>query len=464
MTKMTVFNLDSNNNKLKQNLEEVKKLNKLIVDKGILTNLLSLVGRASVSEEAVTAHNKLIDETIKSYTIQMNELLTLTEQMKKDNDNNNVRMKSMSDHIDKLNLSLAAQKQHIQISHAAIDIYNKTIERLKRDNASIQEAKDALTTQNEKQNTTNQKLTAQYAEQQQQNKTLTAQNESQQLQISGMEKNLGVLRRTLAKQTAMIREQTEKINQITNSNADLKSKLEELEATQRETENKGKIAAAEFEKIKKAQDAHIKDINAAQKIKVLFLKNSAKNKLKRQRKVFIDRIAEIKQESGKSIEEKEAQIKKMTEEHTNAQNDINTQLNNLQATSNATIADLKKELGNIETDKKLLDENQGHTLNTVTRVFPLSWNNSKGFNIGNITTQVRGNKPYQANDTIDYYLHTLFKGETPIGEPRDIISSKQVPIRGISKETSGGKKNRMKKSKKSKKSKNNKTKKQRGQR
>ena len=446
-------------------MEELKKilerLEKFKVEEGLLAKALSFVGRASVSEEAVTAHNKLIDETIKSYTFQMNELLTLTEQMKKDNDNNNVRMKSMSDYITKLKLSLAAQKQHIQISHAAIDIYNKTIERLKRDNASIQEAKDALTTQNEKQNTTNQKLTAQKAEQQQQNKTLTAQNESQQQQISGMKENLAHLIRTLAKQTEKIRTQTEKINQITNSNADLKSKLEELEATQRETENKGKIAAAEFEKIKKAQDAHIKDINAAQKIKVLFLKNSAKNKLKRQRKVFIDRIAEIKENSNKSIKDKEAEINRIKTEHTKAQNEINTELINLQVTSKATIADLKGELGNIETEKKLLDDTQGHTLNTVTRVFPLSWNNSKGFNIGNITTQVRGTKPYHANDTIDYYLHTLFKGETPIGEPRDIISSKQVPIRGIHKETSGGKKNRMKKSKKSNKSKNNKTKKQR---
>jgi hypothetical protein len=93
-------------------------------------------------------------------------------------------------------------------------------------------------------------------------------------------------------------------------------------------------------------------------------------------------------------------------------------------------------------------------LRTVTRVFPLSWKNSKGFNIGNITTQLRGNKPYQANDTIDHYLHTLFNDKNQ-GQSEISISSRHVPII----KTSGGKK-----SKKSKKSKNNKTKKQRGQR
>lgn len=456
MSKPTVINRNLENLK-----KEADKLQELKVDPGVFTNILSFFGKGSVSKEAITAHNDLINKTIQSYTDNMNTMLKLTEQMEQEGADNKVTIKNMSDHIDKLNLSLAAQKQHIQISHAAIDIYNKTIERLKRDNASIQEAKDALTTQNEKQNTTNQKLTAQYAEQQQQNKTLTAQNESQQLQISGMEKNLGVLRRTLAKQTAMIREQTEKINQITNSNADLKSKLEELEATQSETEIKAKEAAAEYNKIIQIQDEYINKIKAVQKKKVAFLRKFAKNRLKLQRRVFLNRIATIKENSNKTIADKEKQIERITEQHTKAQNEINTELINLQVTSKATIADLKGELGNIETEKKLLDDTQGHTLNTVTRVFPLSWNNSKGFNIGNITTQVRGTKPYHANDTIDYYLHTLFKGETPIGEPRDIISSKQVPIRGIHKETSGGKKNRMKKSKKSNKSKNNKTKKQR---
>lgn len=448
MTEMTVFNWDSNNNTLKQKLEEVKKLK---VDEGILTNLLSLVGRASVSEEAVTAHNKLIDETIKSYTIQMNKLLTLTEQMKKDNVknnfNNNVRMEKMSDYITKLKLSLDIQEKSIQRSQATINNHNLTIERLKKDNTSIQEAKDALTTQNEKQNTTNQKLTTQNAEQQQ--------------QISGMEKNLSELRNRLYTQSVMITQQTAKFRKITDSNRTLKEKLEELKATQAETEKKAQIAAAEFEEIKKAQDAHIKDINAAQKIRVAFLRNSAKNKLKKQQEEFQKSIAEIKQESDKSIEEKEAQIKQMTKAHTNAQNELNTQLNNIQATNNATIDDLKTELSIFKTEEQLGKEDQEKQkkmLRTETRILPLGWKNSKGFNIGNITTQVRGEKPYNATDTIDHYLYTLFHGKIP-GQERLSVSSRHVPI--IQEKRSGGKNNRLGKSKKSKKSKNNKTKKQR---
>ena len=438
MTEMTVFYSN-----LKNLIKEADKLRELKVQEGFFAKALSLVGRASVSEEALTAHNKLIDKTIQSYTDNMNTMLSLTEQMKKEGDYNNIIMERMSDHINKLKLSLAAQKQDIINSNKIITNYKETTEKLETDNASIQEANKTLTTQNESQ--------------QQQNLTLTAQNESQKKTIATMEENLARLTRTLAKQSAMITQQTAKFKSINDSNRSLNIKLKELTATQRETENKGKIAAAEFEKIKKAQDAHIKDINAAQKIRVAFLRNSAKNKLKKQQEEFQKSIAEIKQESGNSIKDKEAQIKKMTEEHTKAQNKINTQLNNIQATSNATIGDLRTELSKFKTEEQLGKEDQEKQkkmLRTVTRVFPLSWKNSKGFNIGNITTQLRGNKPYQANDTIDHYLHTLFNDKNQ-GQSEISISSRHVPII----KTSGGKK-----SKKSKKSKNNKTKKQRGQR
>jgi hypothetical protein len=280
-----------------------------------------------------------------------------------------------------------------------------------------------------------------------------------------MENNLNGLNEQLKTQTDTLEQQTKKIKEITNSNDELSTQLEKLKATKAKAERKIIKSRLEIVNLRKEQDAQINKIKAAQKIKVLFLKNSAKNKLKLQGKAFLNRIAEIKENSNNSIADKEAKIKEITEKHTKAQNQINTQLTNLTATSNATIGDLKKELSSFKTEEKLSKEDQEKQkkmLSGVTRVFPLGWKNSKGFNIGNITTQVRGEKPYSATDTIDYYLHTLFKGETPIGEPRDIISSKQVPIRGILKETSGGKKNRMKKSKKSNKSKNNKTKKQRG--
>lgn len=446
-------------------MEELKKilegLENFKVEKGILTNLLSFFGRGSVSEKAVREHNILIDKTIQSYTKQMKDLLQLTKQMEIADFKNNVIMERMSDYIEKLKLSLQIQEKGIETSQATINKHTETIRSLERDNEKLQQANKALTEQNQEQKRQNEAQQKQNEAQQKQNQE---QNEAQQQQIATMEETLAQLTETLKTQTETFKAQEKKINEITNSKADLNTQLEKLKATQEETETKAKIAAAEFKKIKKAQDAHIKDINAAQKIRVLFLKKSAKNKLKKQQEEFEKSIAEIKENSNKSIKDKEAEINRIKTEHIEEQNKINTQLTNLKATNNETIDGLKKELTSHETEKKLLDDKQGHTLNTVTRVFPLSWNNSKGFNIGNISTQVRGNKPYHANDTIDYYLHTLFKGETPIGEPRDIISSKQVPIRGIYKETSGGKKNRIKKSKKSNKSKNNKTKKQRGQR
>jgi len=448
MTDETVFN------------SNIDKLKNLKFEKGLVSDFLSWIGKGSISEEALTAHNNFIDKTIQSYTDNMNALLKLTKQMEQEGLNNNVRMERMSDHINKLENTIKAQTQDIINSNNIILNHKNTIDGLKTQNEIFKQANQTLTSQNERQQKQNE-------EQNTTNQKLTSQNKAQQEQIANLDNILKGLKNQLESQATNITEQTKKIKEITNSNDELSEKIKQLEATQINTEINAKKAAAEFNRIIQKQEKDIKDINAAQKIKVLFLKNSAKNKLKLQGKAFLNRIAEIKENSDKSIADKEAKIKEITEQHTKAQNEINTQLTNLEATSNATIGDLKKELSSFKTEEKLSKEDQEKQkkmLNTVTRVFPLSWKNSKGFNIGNITTQVRGNKPYHANDTIDYYLHTLFKGKTPIGKPRDIISSKQVPIRGILKETSGGKKNRMKKSKKSNKSKNNKTKKQRGKR
>jgi myosin heavy subunit len=467
MSKIPVF--DSKINEL---IEQMNALKKLKVDPGFLSNLLSIFGRGSVSEEALTAHNKLIDKTIQSYTDNMNALLKLTKQMEHEGLNNNVIMERMSEQIEKLRSAVGIQEASIQRSQKIITNYKNTITQLEKDNTAIQEANKTLTSQNERQqkqneeqNTTNQKLTSQNKAQQEQNEAQQKQNKAQQEQIANLENNLKELNEQLKTQTDTLEQQANEITKITKSNTDLSTQLKKLKATQAKTDQKIINSRFEIVNLRKAQEAQINKINTIKKMKVLFLKNSAKNRLNLQRRVFLNRIAEIKENSNNSIADKEAKIKEITEQHTKAQNEINTQLTNLTATSSATIGDLKKELSSFKTEEKLSKENQEKQkkmLNTVTRVFPLSWNNSKGFNIGNITTQVRGEKPYSATDTIDYYLHTLFKGETPIGEPRDIISSKQVPIRGILKETSGGKKNRMKKSKKSNKSKNNKTKKQRG--
>lgn len=440
------MSIDSKINELKT---QMKKLLELKVEKeGVFTNLLSIFGRASVSEDTVKEHNRLIDETIQSYTENMNTMLGLTAQMKKEGLYNNVIMERMSDYINKLESLLDIQKANIEKSNNIISNHKNTIAQLQQNNDIIKTANQTLTTQNKAQ--------------QAQNERQQKQNAAQQKTIAGMEGNLSQLKKNLEDQRKKLEKQTTEIKIITDSNAELSKQLTDLKATQAETERNAKIAAAEFKKIKEEQAAHIKDIKAAQKIRVLFLKNSAKNKLKLQSRAFLDRIAEIKENSNNSIADKEAEIKKITEQHNIEQNEINTQLTKLTATSNATIGDLKKELSSFKTEEKLSKEDQEKQkkmLSGVTRVFPLGWKNSKGFNIGNITTQLRGEKPYSATDTIDYYLHTLFNGKNQ-GQSEISISSRHVPII----KTSGGKKNRIKKSKNSNKSKNNKTKKQRGQR
>ena len=72
----------------------------------------------------------------------------------------------------------------------------------------------------------------------------------------------------------------------------------------------------------------------------------------------------------------------------------------------ANIKELTSEVTKLKIDK---DGNVKGPLTTITRLFPLAWNNSKGYNIGNIITLVRGDKPYSTTDNVDHYLYNLFQ-------------------------------------------------------
>ena len=457
MTDKTVF--DSKIDELKQNVE---KLNNLKVDEGFLTNFLSLFDKVSIPKKAVEAHNNLINKIIGSYNANMKAFHTLIKEMKKKNDMNDVFMTRMSVNIDKLTLSLDKQKASIKTSEETIKAHKNTIDSLEIQNKKFKEANDVLDIsntdlieKNQEQNTTNQNL--------------TAQNASQQQTIAGMEKNLANLQASLEDQSKTHVEQTEKITNITKSNTVSSEKIKQLETQQEISERDAKKAADVFEKITQTQAENINKIKKDKEKAIAGLRNSAKNKLKKQQEAFENSIATIKGESSKTIAEKEAEIKRITEEHTKQQNKITEQQNKILATSNATIGDLKKELTSLKTEKKLAgetEENQEKMLKTVTRVLPLSWKNSKGFNIGNVTTYVRGEKPYSATDTIDYYLHTLFKGENVSNTGKIHHTSRDVPIIGNPNKVSGGKKikkqkNMLKTSKHIKPVTNNKTKKQR---
>ena len=453
MSTTTVF--DSKINELIGIIESLKKESK---SEKFMNALTGLFGLKTQDKEALGEYTKSV-EGLLDYARAIKETLTNLSNTNTKTQIENTRLNAQQQRaINTLNI----QKTELDSIRGVLNEYKKTNDGLKKDNTAIQEANQTLTTQNQAQQEQNQTLTTRNEEQQEQNQTLTAQNASQQKQIADMDNNLLKLTVQLNRQTEALAKQTEKIKQINNSNDKLSSQLKELKTIQEKTERNANIAATEFNKIKKAQDAHINKIKKDKEKAIAGLRISANNKLKKQKEEFEKSIAGIKQESGKSIADKEAEIKKITEQHNNKQNEINTQLTNLTATSNATIGDLKKELSSFKTEEKLSKEDQEKQkkmLSGVTRVFPLGWKNSKGFNIGNITTQLRGEKPYSATDTIDYYLHTLFNGKNQ-GQSEISISSRHVPII----KTSGGKKNRMKKSKKSNKSKNNKTKKQRGKR
>ena len=423
-------------NRLKIESNPEKIMNAVTGFLGLKTQDKEVLGEYTKSVEGLLTYAKAIKQTLTNLT--NTNIRTQTE---------NNRLNAEQDRA--INIINIQHDELVRIGKM-LENYNIIIKDLKNHNNAIQNTNKALTEQNETQQKQNEERNTI-------NKALTAQNQAQQQQIAGMKENLAQLKTQLEAQTETLNTQTTEIEEINKSNADLNTQLKNLEATQRKTIQKREKATKFISELIEKQKKDINKIKNSKERAIAGLKTFAKNKLKKQQEGFEKSIAKIKENSKKSIGEKEAQIKKMTEEHTKAQNKINTQLNNIQATSNATIGDLRTELSKFKTEEQLGKEDQEKQkkmLRTVTRVFPLSWKNSKGFNIGNITTQLRGNKPYQANDTIDHYLHTLFNDKNQ-GQSEISISSRHVPII----KTSGGKK-----SKKSKKSKNNKTKKQRGQR
>ena len=68
-----------------------------------------------------------------------------------------------------------------------------------------------------------------------------------------------------------------------------------------------------------------------------------------------------------------------------------------------------------------------------------------GFNIGNIITRVEGVRPYTPNDTVDHFLHSLFKNESP--EEPETIYNYGVPIYTNEPRTVGGRGNNINKKK-----------------
>ena len=184
-----------------------------------------------------------------------------------------------------------------------------------------------------------------------------------------------------------------------------------------------------------------------------------KRQIKQQKLDHISKVLEIKQQTDKTIGNRTVEIAEQ-------QVVLNEKINELQKAETSLIGkdeiikDLKSKMTAEETEEIIdMQNSKEGILTTITRILPLSWKNALGFNIGNIITRVEGVRPYTPNDTVDHFLHSLFKNEST-EEPVTIYND-GVPVNVDDYRTDGGnninkKKNEKYKNKKTE-SKNKKT-------
>ena len=155
-----------------------------------------------------------------------------------------------------------------------------------------------------------------------------------------------------------------------------------------------KQQAAQNQEIEKLKNQHEAALEAK---KQEF--NAQKNVIK----IFSSLTNFAKQKKIKALEK---QFKKKEAAHNKSIAELENISKRIIREKEAKIEELTSEVTKLKIDK---DGNVKGPLTTITRLFPLAWQNSKGYNIGNIITLVRGDKPYSTTDNVDHYLYNLFQ-------------------------------------------------------
>jgi len=209
--------------------------------------------------------------------------------------------------------------------------------------------------------------------------------------------------------------------------SDLRTKIEEYTRKNQELTEKQNASQAELDKIKnKIKEAHdrlknqtaihqaaLKKQTDEQQQQIEELKKQHKDALESKKQEFKAQKNAIKFISSltnfakqKKIEALEVQFKEKQAAHENSIAELENINKNIIGEKDAHIEELTSEVTKLKIDK---DGNVKGPLTTITRLFPLAWQNSKGYNIGNIITLVRGDKPYSTTDNVDHYLYNLFQ-------------------------------------------------------
>jgi len=211
-------------------------------------------------------------------------------------------------------------------------------------------------------------------------------------------------------------EMREKIEQYTEANKELienkASKQAEIDILNKKIDNTWKFLKNQTATHQEALEKQ----KVAQQQQIEELKNQHKSQISLMKQSLILKVNKIKEIEAKTEDEMYAKQEKIEalnvkfEEQEAAHKDSIAELENINkkiiGEKDAHIKELTSEVTKLKIDK---DGNVKGPLTTITRLFPLAWQNSKGYNIGNIITLVRGDKPYSTTDNVDHYLYNLFQ-------------------------------------------------------
>jgi hypothetical protein len=181
--------------------------------------------------------------------------------------------------------------------------------------------------------------------------------------------------------------------------ASIQTKLKEAHAHLKNQTTIHKKALEEQEAIQQQQ---IK--NLTQQHKAVLEAKTQEFKVQKKAIKFISSLSNFAKQ--KRIEALEAKFIEQENDHKNSIAELENINKKIIGEKDAHIKELTSEVTKLKIDK---DGNVKGPLTTITRLFPLAWQNSKGYNIGNIITLVRGDKPYSTTDNVDHYLYNLFQ-------------------------------------------------------
>jgi hypothetical protein len=211
-------------------------------------------------------------------------------------------------------------------------------------------------------------------------------------------------------------EMREKIEQYTEANKEL---MENKASKQAEIDILNKKINNTWEFLKNQTATHqeaLEKQKVAQQQQIEELKNQHKTQISWMKQSLILKVNEIKEIEAKTENEmyaKQEKIEALRVKFEEQENDHKNYIADLEIINkkiigekDANIKELTSEVTKLKIDK---DGNVKGPLTTITRLFPLAWQNSKGYNIGNIITLVRGDKPYSTTDNVDHYLYNLFQ-------------------------------------------------------